>query len=139
MKKRIVIFVLVAALIIALGTAGAYAAYNGRGYVDADGDGVCDNYGSGAGCTQIGGCGGQGACYVDADGDGVCDNYGSGAGCTQSGGCGGQGACYVDADGDGVCDNCGSGAGCAQSGGCGGRPQDGTGMKWGHCGGRGHR
>ena len=52
---------------------------------------------------------------------------------------GGQGACYVDADGDGVCDNYGSGAGCAQSGGCGGRPQDGTGMKWGHCGGRGHR
>lgn len=37
-------------------------------YVDADGDGVCDNYG-------IGGCG---AGYVDADGDGICDNFNTG-------------------------------------------------------------
>ncbi len=60
-----------------------------RGYVDADGDGVCDNYGSGY-------CG-NGAGYVDVDADGVCDNRGSGN-------CG-NGADYVDADGDGVCDN----------------------------------
>ena len=66
-----------------------------RGYVDADGDGVCDNYGSGY-------CG-NGAGYVDADGDGVCDNRGSGY-------CG-NGAGYVDADGDGVCDNRGTGNG----------------------------
>ncbi len=111
MKKGILLCTIAVAIVLVFGTASAYASFTG----------------------------GQGACYVDADGDGVCDNYGSGAGCTQSGGCGGQGACYVDADGDGVCDNCGSGAGCAQSGGCGGRPQDGTGMKWGHCGGRGHR
>lgn len=39
------------------------------GYVDADGDGVCDNVGRG-----IGACLG----YVDADGDGVCDNVGAG-------------------------------------------------------------
>ncbi len=43
------------------------------GFVDADGDDICDNRGSGAG-------GGNGAGYVDADGDGVCDNYGTGAG-----------------------------------------------------------
>ena len=66
-----------------------------RGYVDADGDGVCDNYGSGY-------CG-NGAGYVDADDDGVCDNRGSGY-------CG-NGAGYVDADGDGVCDNRGTGNG----------------------------
>lgn len=65
------------------------------GYVDADGDGVCDT------------CGfvdedADGVCdrYVDADGDGVCDR------------CGfvdedGNGVCdnFVDGDGDGVCDN----------------------------------
>ena len=39
----------------------------GRNYVDADGNGVCDNYGTGCGRN-----------YVDADGDGVCDNYGTG-------------------------------------------------------------
>lgn len=38
-------------------------------YVDADGDGVCDNAGTG-----------QGPGYVDADGDGVCDNAGTGRG-----------------------------------------------------------
>jgi len=38
-------------------------------YVDADGDGVCDNAGQG-----------QGVGYVDADDDGVCDNAGQGAG-----------------------------------------------------------
>ena len=37
-------------------------------FVDADGDGVCDNRGDGA-------CAG----FVDADGDGVCDNRGDGA------------------------------------------------------------
>lgn len=51
----------------------------GRAFVDADGDGVCDNYAAGNGC-------GRG--YVDENGDGVCDNGGRG-------GCGagaGQGA-----------------------------------------------
>lgn len=73
-------------------------------YVDADGDGVCDNRGSGQGAGQ-----GQGANYVDADGDGVCDNRG-GAGQ-------GQGANYVDADGDGFCDNRGTGHGQGHGGG----------------------
>ena len=64
---------------------------DGRGYTDADDDGVCDNYRDGA-------CSG----YVDADGDGICDNCaGAGANCPG----------YVDADGDGVCDNYGSGNG----------------------------
>lgn len=53
----------------------------GCAYVDANGDGVCDNRTDG------------GRCYVDADGDGVCDD--------RTGG----GRCYVDANGDGICDN----------------------------------
>ena len=76
-------------------------------FVDADGDGICDNYGTN-------GCG-LGAGYVDADGDGICDNYGTN-------GCG-LGAGYVDADGDGICDNYGTN-GCGRGGrgrGCGRR------------------
>ena len=34
------------------------------GYVDVDGDGVCDNCGANSRCAG----------YFDADGDGVCDN-----------------------------------------------------------------
>lgn len=81
--KKVCIGILAAVMLLSLGTTSALAAGrgNGRGYVDEDGDGVCDNY--------------NGACgYVDEDGDGVCDNY--------NGACG-----YVDEDGDGVCDNCG--------------------------------
>lgn len=61
------------------------------GYIDENGDGICDNCG-----TNSGSCAG----FVDADGDGVCDNYGNGAG-----------AGYVDSNNDGVCDNYGTGAG----------------------------
>lgn len=46
---------------------------DGTNYVDADGDGVCDNMGSGTND-------GSGTNYVDADGDGVCDNMKSGTG-----------------------------------------------------------
>ena len=42
--------------------------------MDADGDGVCDNAGTGCGMY------GAGRGYVDADGDGVCDNAGMGCG-----------------------------------------------------------
>lgn len=49
------------------------------GFVDADGDGICDNRADGR-------CGGRGAGFVDADGDGICDNRT--AGCGQGwGGC----------------------------------------------------
>ena len=95
MKKRIMA-ILVAA-VLCMGATGALAAY-GRGYVDADGDGVCDNAGTGCGMY------GAGRGYVDADGDGVCDNAGMGCGMY------GAGRGYVDADGDGVCDNAGYGA-----------------------------
>jgi hypothetical protein len=65
------------------------------GFVDEDGDGVCDSRGSdwrnglGRGFAMADG---DGVCegFVDEDGDGVCDNF-------------------VDEDGDGVCDSRGGG------------------------------
>lgn len=56
----------------------------GPGFVDNDGDGVCDN-------------------FVDENGDGVCDRAGIGQG--------GRGPGFVDNDGDGVCDHAGTGQG----------------------------
>lgn len=47
----------------------------GPGFVDEDGDGVCDHAGSGAGRGM-----GRGSGFVDEDGDGVCDYAGQGAG-----------------------------------------------------------
>lgn len=66
------------------------AMMNQTGFVDEDGDGVCDL------CGNVPGSG-EGANFIDEDGDGVCDNYGTG-----------EGTGFVDEDGDGVCDNCGS-------------------------------
>ena len=62
----------------------------GLGFVDADGDGICDYWAGGLGA-------GMGLGFVDADGDGVCDYY---AGRLAAG----IGLGFVDADGDGICD-----------------------------------
>ena len=115
MKKSIVT-ILIVALAIALGTGLVFAASSpeasyakvagwncaggaGCGFVDADGDGVCDNYGTSA-CNHGGAASssssavvdaaytGNGCGYVDADGDGVCDNFGTSA-CNHSGAAGG--------------------------------------------------
>lgn len=99
------------------------------GYVDADGDGVCDN------CGQAQGQNPGAPGFTDADGDGVCDHLGtpmqrrfamgsrqmmrgramhmrSFAPGAQMPGRGVQGTArgsnYVDADNDGVCDNLGT-------------------------------
>lgn len=82
-------------------------------YIDANGDGVCDNYSTN----------GQGAAFVDADGDGVCDNHSTNYSAN------GQGAAFVDADRDGVCDNTGARQG-AGSGGA----RNGAGSNAGNCG-----
>ena len=87
-------------------------------YVDADGDGICDNClrddcvtkGDGA-CQNAQGSAADGRCYVDADGDGVCDNClrndckrnvnsNMSARCENVGG-----RNYVNADDDGIYDN----------------------------------
>lgn len=101
----------------------APATQGAPGFVDVDGDGVCDNAGAGfidanddGVCDNAGN--GNGGGFVDTNGDGVCDNFGNGGGYGSGNGVGngglGMGAGnggYLDVDGDGVCDNAGSGAG----------------------------
>jgi len=105
MKKRIFLVLLVLGL-FAFGASYAFAQtipdnVPTPDFVDADGDGVCDNLGS---RTTGRGYGHQNnsesAGFVDADGDGVCDNLG-----TMSGAQGQNQQNYVDADGDGTCDH----------------------------------
>lgn len=77
--KRVLTGIVATALVLSLGVTSAFAAGWGHGlnYVDADGDGVCDN------------CTGGGRYFVDADGDGVCDNYAGGGRGAGRGGRGG--------------------------------------------------
>ena len=132
--KKSILRVLSTALVLSMCAATAFAAgpCGGRYFVDADGDGVCDNAGSrcayvdedGDGLCDI--CGaehracvaGEGAAFVDADRDGICDN------CGMHHWCGGN---FVDADGDGICDNYQSG----QGRGCGGQGGRGNGFRGG--------
>ena len=79
-------------------------------FVDADGDGICDNH-IGAGWARGSGRG-NGENFVDEDGDGICDNINTGSGLRRGFGRGmgigcesGLRANFVDADGDGACDN----------------------------------
>lgn len=71
MRKTLLRIFVVTAVISALSMSSVLA-HGGRhrwNYIDANGDGICDNYG---GCRG-GNC--YSKYYVDADGDGVCDNY----------------------------------------------------------------
>ena len=79
--KKIRIAALAAMLVLAMGMTTAFAV-GGRYYADANGDGICDNRGTG-----------RGVCYVDADGDGVCDNCGTGLGCRSGAGYGRHRGC----------------------------------------------
>ena len=73
--KKILMGTAIAALVLTVGGTGAFAA-GGRNYVDANGDGICDNRGNY--CR-----------FVDTDGDGVCDYHGTG--CRYGGGYSGHG------------------------------------------------
>ena len=96
-ERKIITAIVTGLLVLSLGT-GAMAASQGHGgggcqgqyFVDEDGDGVCDNLGTGKGQA-----GRAGTSWIE-DGDGVCDNLGTGRGQ------GGQGRYFVDEDGDGV-------------------------------------
>ena len=88
----LVIIAVLAPAVFAQGPADGYGPGYGRGamvnggqygpgFVDENGDGICDN-------------------FVDENGDGVCDLAGSGQR---------QGPGFVDEDGDGVCDHFGTG------------------------------
>ena len=100
--KKTLLGVLSTVIVLSVCAATAFAAGPrcGRNFVDADGDGICDNAGSG--CV-----------YADADGDGLCDVCGAEHGSCPTG----EGAAFVDADGDGICDNYGTGLGLGH--GCG--------------------
>ncbi len=139
--KRVLTGILTAALAVSLCAATAFAAGPrcGRYYVDADGDGVCDNIGSQCAYVDADGdglcdlCGaehgscptGKGMAFVDKDGDGICDN------CGVHHWCGGAGGNFVDADGDGICDNYQSGQGRGCGYGRGGQGGWGNGFRGG--------
>lgn len=72
------------------GALGAGLCSNEGEFVDADGDGVCDNRAMKE----------KGASFIDENGDGVCDNRGA-----ASGSCQRQSMDFVDENGDGICDN----------------------------------
>lgn len=87
--KKALFRIFAAAIVLSMTVTTAFAAEprGGRYFVDADGDGICDNYASGQGCGFH-----RGGGFVDADGDGICDNYASGQGCGfRRGACGGCG------------------------------------------------
>lgn len=85
MKKFVTILTMVLIFSVCSMTVTAARSMNGRNYVDADNDSICDYYGRGYGC-------GRGYGYGCGRGYG----YGRGYGCGRG---------YVDADGDGICDN----------------------------------
>lgn len=116
--KKVFLGILSTAIVLSMCSAAAFAAGPGCGrhFVDAGGDGVCDNAGNRCAYADADGdgfcdvCGaehgtcliGAGAAFADADGDGICDN------CGTYHRCGGN---FVDSDGDGICDNYHSGRG----------------------------
>ena len=98
MKKFATILTMVLIFSLCSTTVISAGPRNGRNFVDADGDGICDNYGSN-GCGNGYGYG-NGYCNGNGNGNGYCNGNGNG-----NGYCNGNGNGYVDADGDGVCDN----------------------------------
>lgn len=114
------------------------------GFVDADGDGVCDNYElrldavdqqDGKAVQNVKRSYG----YIDADGDGICDNFDNRMEWQGRGGwvlgrnARAIGTClgYVDADNDGICDNYEQRHGATGV-------RDGSGATWGAGRGRGY-
>ena len=82
-----------AAMVLMIGVTGATAFYGQQGsrYVDANGDGVCDN--RTANWIDANGDGICDTCgWIDANGDGVCDNRAAGGG-MMAGQRGGNGRC----------------------------------------------
>lgn len=91
------------------GKMGNQSNLRGSKFIDANGDGVCDNVSTGKGYRNNGK---NKQNFVDADGDGVCDNNTGGTIGTNKNTQSGQGKRnqgktrpnFVDADGDGICD-----------------------------------
>ena len=94
MKRGALLGILAGIMILIGSTASVYAAPSStdNGYVDVDGNGICDNRSDSATCPQDGtgmkhGCAdnGQYPNFVDTDKDGICDNRTDGATCPQDG------------------------------------------------------
>ena len=77
--KKLAIGLVIAVIVLSISAMSALAASESPGYVDEDGDGICDRRAS---CGMRRG-NGRRANFVDADGDGACDN--AGAGCRRNG------------------------------------------------------
>lgn len=90
MRKILIIGVLAILIIGTIGLVnaryGTDSCQKGRGFVDEDGDGVCDNYNGDTSHMQTRYCNGSHhgmngelhrRGFVDEDGDGFCDNYDS--------------------------------------------------------------
>lgn len=108
------------------GEAAASSWSAGAGFIDEDGNGICDRFEQGY--CDVPGCAGHGQGYAPS-------------GSAWSGAAGqGQGAGYVDADGDGICDNrgYGNGYGGGNSNGYGNGNGYGYGYGYGHHGGGHH-
>lgn len=125
--KKTVAGILAAAMVLAIGVAGVSAAGHGRGrnhagrkfesvctdmsnfcqYVDADADGVCDNYSEG---TTSNNCCEK---FSDKNDDGICDNCDRER--TSKNGCGRK---FIDTNDGSVCDNYRFGHGKRACGGC---------------------
>ena len=110
--KRAFLGVLTSVILLSAGTATAFAAdyRDGHYFIDADGDGICDNCGVYRQCAAD--QDGWGRYFADADGDGICDNCGIHHWCATDGA--GCGRYFVDEDGDGICDNYGDYVPCGQ-------------------------
>lgn len=93
--KKTALGILAASMVLSTGTATTFAARTdcGRYYVDANGDGICDNYDSSKHNCR----------FTDKNKDGICDNCGLASHK--------KGQNFVDKDGDGICDNRGNGKG----------------------------
>lgn len=115
MKRFLFISMIVAAVAL-LGATYALAAQDPDtgsvapqpGFVDENGDGICDWMGTG----MMNGYGyGPGPNFVDEDGDGICDYCGTGRMGGYGPGTNGAGPNFVDENGDGICDYMGTGMG----------------------------
>lgn len=87
MKIRVLLCILAGTMILACGTASVYSMSSaaGKGYVDVDGNGICDNCTNRTICPQDGtgmkrgnNGGVCGTNFVDADDDAICDNRADG-------------------------------------------------------------
>ena len=72
--KKLFAGILAAVIVLSLGFITAFARANMQegSFVDSNGDGVCDNYGTAA-------CQNKCSNWADNNGDGICDNYGTAA------------------------------------------------------------